>query len=335
MKRILFVCLTILLSSQMFAQGNDQNDIFSRFAKWRTSSMKRGCDSSYVQLPKQSWTLKLNGISSFSRFGIYAHDIPGHDNATLKVGSGFGFKSSVSLAYRGLELGYSTDQTNHYDKDMKFGLYSKRIGGEIQYQTFINTNSDLFTGDLPDSVIHYKNDYINRLTLNVYYVLNCKTFSYPAAITQSYIQKKSAGSFLLGASVFHNKIKPFKNGSDLAILYNPTINLVQAAIGGGYGYNFVCLNSQLLIHLSAMPMVLFTLKDRVSGAYLGIPYDENFKNTPTLTVISRASICYTIQDQLIISLNGVYNRTHSNSDSEIYVTSDGFILQFTLGWRFL
>ena len=48
---------------------------------------------------------------------------------------------------------------------------------------------------LPDGVLSVK-----TLNVNAFYVFNSRRFSYPAAFSQSYIQRRSAGSFLLAAS---------------------------------------------------------------------------------------------------------------------------------------
>lgn len=334
-KALLFGFVFLFCCTISFAQNGQNDDLPKRFANWREHSMMKGCDTTYIQLPEHAWTIKLNGILTFSDIGLQFNDIPIYDHAEMKFGSGVGFKSSFSLAYRGLELGYTIDQTNRYNRDMKLNLYNKRFGGEFQYQSYVNTNSTVKTHN-PDHTYNFRNDYTNRMTVNLYYVFNYKTFSYPAAITQAYAQKKSAGSFLLGASFFRNKIKPFEDSNDITATYNPIITINQASIGGGYGYNFVCCNSQLLFHLSAMPMLLFTIDENISGEMPnGFDSQQPSKNHITATVISRAAICYTYQDQLILGLNAIYNLTRSNSSCNINITTNGWIVQCCIGWRIL
>lgn len=335
MKKVLILELIFIFCNTLsFAQNGKTESLPKRFANWRERSMMKGCDTSYICLPEHAWTVKLNGISTFSKIGIRFNDIPNYDYAKMNIGSGVGFKSSISLAYRGLELGYTIDQTNRFNRDIKLNLYNKRFGGEFQYQSVNHTSSTIETHN-PDSIHPYPNDYINRMTVNFYYVFNYKTFSYPAAITQAYVQKKSAGSFLLGASFFRNRIKPFEDNSDIALTYNPIITINQASVGGGYGYNFVCCKSRLLFHLSAMPMVLFTISENVDGQQFE-PTSEAAKKHPiTAAVISRAAVCYTYRDRLILGLNVVYNLAQSSSSSNISLTSNGWIIQCCLGWRFL
>lgn len=334
-KALLFGLVFIMCHTFSFAQNGKTENLPKRFADWRERNLMKGCDTAYIQLPEQAWTFKLNGISTFSNLGIRFNNIPDYEYTEMEIGSGVSFKSTFALAYRGLELGYTVDQTNRYNRDMKLNLYNKRFGGEFQYQSYRLTSSIVETHN-PDSTYTFRNDYTNRMTVNFYYVFNYKTFSYPAAITQAYIQKKSAGSILLGASFFRNRIKPFEDSNDIAATYNPIITINQASIGGGYGYNFVCCDSHLLFHLSAMPMLLFTINENISGEMPnGFDSQQPNKNHITATVISRAAICYTYQDQLILGLNAIYNLTRSNSSSNINITTNGWIVQCCIGWRII
>lgn len=331
-KALLLLVIISFCCTSSFGQNEESVTLVKRFANWRERSMMRGCDTAYIQLPENAWIIKLNGISTFSEFNIQLNDVLNFEHAKMKIGSGMGFKSSFSLAYRGLELGYSIDQTNRYNRDIKLNLYNKRFGGEFQYQSFRRTSSTIETTN-PDSTFNFKNDYTNRMTINFYYVFNYKTFSYPAAITQAFIQKKSAGSFLLGASFFRNKIKLFQDGSGQASFHDPIITLNQASIGGGYGYNFVCCESRLLFHISAMPMLLFSINENISSELSEIHIVSKRRIPITANVISRAAICYTYQDRLILSLNAIYNLTRSTSNIEIDLTSNGWIIQCCIGWR--
>ena len=67
------------------------------------------------------------------------------------------------------------------------------------------------------------------LNLNFYYAFNYCKSSFPAAFSQSYIQKRSAGSWMIGASFDGSKTK----------VKGMTIRLNELALGAGYGYNLV------------------------------------------------------------------------------------------------
>ena len=82
------------------------------------------------------------------------------------------------------------------DYELNFNSYGRRFGFDVIYQDAHN-----FTGwhdhegmdriELPEGMLKVK-----TLNLNAFYVFNSRRFSYPAAFSQSYIQRRSAGSFL-------------------------------------------------------------------------------------------------------------------------------------------
>jgi hypothetical protein len=86
-----------------------------------------------------------------------------------------------------------------------------------------------------------------------YYVFNHRRFSYPAAFTQSYIQRRSAGSWLAGISYQGGTIE---TTDDLKARSPKSpdiqIRIGHIGIGGGYGYNLV-LGQKWLLHLSILP----------------------------------------------------------------------------------
>ena len=84
----------------------------------------------------------------------------------------------------------------------------------------------------------------NALNLNFYYAFNSRRFSFPAAFSQSYVQKRSAGSWMIGASFDGSKTE----------MKDMTIRLNEFAVGGGYAYNLV-VHRHWLFHLSALPTV--------------------------------------------------------------------------------
>jgi hypothetical protein len=94
--------------------------------------------------------------------------------------------------------------------------------------------------ELPDGMLH-----VQTLNLNTYYAFNNRRFSYPAAFSQSYIQRRSAGSFLLAASGMWQQAT---FDWELGLKFKMT----DIGIGAGYGYNYVPHQGWLL-HISALP----------------------------------------------------------------------------------
>lgn len=83
------------------------------------------------------------------------------------------------------------------------------------------------------------------IDVDSYYVFNNKHFSYPAAINQGFIQKRSSGSAFLAAAL---------HVTNQESTQNPRINYhsYNLSLGVGYGYNLV-LPHQWLVHASFIP----------------------------------------------------------------------------------
>ena len=91
--------------------------------------------------------------------------------------------------------------------------------------------------------------HVKTLNVNAYYAFNNRRFSYPAAFSQSYIQRRSAGSFLLAASGMWQDVNLGDQSSGVEEL---KLKMTNIGIGAGYGYNFVPYKGWLL-HISALP----------------------------------------------------------------------------------
>ena len=211
-------------------------------------------DTSYVVRPEGRLTLKfrlnqtgndfhakgtMNGISSKA-------DLSTSHKTTMSIGA----------SYRGISASLAINPAKmkgiYKDYELNLNYYSNRITLDFSYQ-----RSKTLAGDT------YRDDNLQRLesgdvTLKVvnlagYYIFNNSKFSYSAAFTQSYIQRRSAGSWLAGISYQGDKIKT----TDELKAKNPnapdvSIELGHIGIGGGYGYNWV-LGKKWLIHFSMLP----------------------------------------------------------------------------------
>ena len=89
----------------------------------------------------------------------------------------------------------------------------------------------------------------NAFQARLCYAVNGKRFSFPAAMNQSYIQKRSAGSLLIGvnAMAMGASSKP-DGGWTMSDLDLDNINI---GVGLGYGYNLVPFE-RMLIHASLL-----------------------------------------------------------------------------------
>ena len=229
-------------------------------------------DTNYVVRPEGKLTLKarLNQTGNTIHSKGTVNDI--YSKADLETSH----KTTISIAgsYRGISLGIAINPAKisgaYKDYEFNLNFYSSRLSLDASYQ-----RSTTLTGDIERNGTHQlENGDLTMKVLNLagYYTFNHRHFSFPAAFTQSYIQLRSAGSWLAGFSYQGGTIKT----TDELQARNPNapdvrIDVGHFGIGGGYGYNLV-LGKKWLLHFSFLPTVVvynrnkFTVNDEIKRA---------------------------------------------------------------------
>lgn len=211
-------------------------------------------DTNYVTRPEGKLTLKFR----LNQTGNSIHAKGTVNNIYSKADLQTSHKTTVAVAaiYRGLSLGLAINpaKLSGAYKDYEFNLnyYSTRISLDASYQ-----RASTLTGDIERNggIQQMENGDVTMKILNLagYYTFNHRRFSFPAAFNQSYIQHRSAGSWLAGFSYQGGSIET----SDELKKKNPNapdvrIQVGHIGIGGGYGYNLV-LGKRWLMHFSMLP----------------------------------------------------------------------------------
>ena len=211
-------------------------------------------DTNYVVRPVGRLTLKARVNQTGNSFhakgtvnGIYSKaDLSTSHKTTFSLGA----------IYRGIGVGLAINPAKWKGlyKDYEFNLnyYSSKISLDFSYQ-----RSESLAGDIQrdDNFLKMESDDVTMKVINLagYYTFNHRRFSFPAAFTQSYVQRRSAGSWLAGISYQGGSIKT----TDKLKERNPNapdtrINIGHVGIGGGYGYNWV-IGKKWLLHFSMLP----------------------------------------------------------------------------------
>lgn len=252
------------LAGSVFAGPIDAlNRVLDSFDKWELSTL----DTDYVTLPSEWWRLGVQGIWSNTNINLREYTVlygmQGNLDSDTKM------KFGLQGAFRGWGVSYTWDVDSR-DWNLGLSYFGNAFGIE-----FVNSRTKSLCGDIDAYVWKITEEYgflPNQDEINVsrkdvrhhnilvdgYYAFDSEHFSFPAAMDQSHLQKKSAGSFLLGASYVFSEFA-FRERSDIyemSELERTTIS--EVALGAGYGHNFVYKmleNSQFLIHFSAIPMV--------------------------------------------------------------------------------
>ena len=281
MKRCLLMAVAALTAmSQLNAQGLWR--VVKRADSLLTARYRRGnVDTAYVVRPATNWTLtaRLNMSATLLEMEGKQDGTP----FTSKMQADYKTTFSVGVNYLGVAVSLSLNPAKllgkYKDFEVNLSSYGRRWGFDVGYQDARN-----FTGwyqdegepriELPPEVLTMK-----ALNANAYYVLNHRRFSYPAAFSQSYIQRRSAGSFLLGLSGLHMQAETSGTLESL-------LKMTNIGLGAGYGYNWVPWRNWLF-HLSVLPTLTVFSHTSLTVSDDRIPLDYHF---PEVIVTSRAAI---------------------------------------------
>ncbi len=210
-------------------------------------------DTAFIGRPKARLTLK--GRVNVSGNSIHARGTVNDIYSKAHLRTSRKLTLAIAANYRGLSAGLALNPASIFGKkkdyELNVNFYSNRLSLDASYH-----NSHTLSGDIErNGMSHLEEGYADMKVVNLaaYYTFNHRRFSYPAAFTQSYIQRRSAGSWLAGVSFQGGTIK--NSESAPATLPQMRIEADNLGIGAGYGYNFV-LGQKWLIHLSALPTVV-------------------------------------------------------------------------------
>ena len=279
-------------------------------------------DTNYVARPEGRLTLKVR----MNQTGNSFHAKGTLNGVSSKADLSTSHKTTFSVAaiYRGLGLGVAINPAKWKGayKDYEFNLnyYSSRISLDFSYQ-----RSESLAGDLwfDDRLEHLESGDVTLKIVNLagYYAFNHRHFSFPAAFTQSYIQRRSAGSFLAGISYQGGSI----DTNDELRARKPDaldarIEVGHLGIGGGYGYNLV-LGRKWLLHLSLLPTLVVYNRNKMtvrSGEerLLGKDGKQNQSRHMRFNMIfnERAAIVHNFTSRYFASITFVMNNSVFDDD---------------------
>ena len=294
------VASLLVVANCLFMPLSAQN-IFHRIDSVLAQNYHKGnIDTTYITRPKTKWTINARYNLSGAKIESEGIDLGQHFKSEMTAD----YKSTISVgvSYLGFSLNMSLNPAKmmgkYKDYELNINSYGKRFGWDFIYQDAHN-----FTGwhdhegmeriELPADMLSVK-----TLNLNAYYAFNSRRFSYPAAFSQSYIQRRSAGSFLLAASGMGQHAKlDWEQYMDL--------KMVNVGIGAGYGYNYVPSQGWLL-HISALPTFMVYSHTSMSFGDTRVPLHYHF---PEVIITGRGAIVRHTGN-MFYGLSMVYNFTN-------------------------
>lgn len=334
---------------------------FYRSGQWVDNFLLHKMDTDYIGLPEHSWriaftcgmlginsalhsTSTVEGLSNPLTLSLYNRTTPSVD---------LGFNAD----YRGFGFGYSWDALRAYDQRLSFSFGSKSAGIDFAYQTSTNINTRLAVNNtLVPSITSNNAVTITNANLNVWYALNASHYSHHAAVKQTYIQRKSAGSLLLHLSYMSSRIG-FSDTVIVAEAGRPTFSALmsdvtkmttrQVAVGIGYGINYTPNHGKVLLHASAAAMLVcysvnhisYYLPDSIRTGLPGEPmYMLKSAQPVHVTGNVRAAVSWEINRWAHLALwatgdNIRFYSEKTSNQNELFLSNWNWKVQLILGVR--
>lgn len=303
MKKTALFLLMLLAGIAAFAQSKREMMRERVDSVLRKNYEKGNFDTLYMARPDSKLTLKLRG--NLSGNYISGKNTMDGNNFRTKLNTDARATLSAAVTYYGVTAGLALNPARlagkNRDWELNLNAYGNRFGLEANYQ-----DSETLSGDIHhnDGSFHlYRGDLkLSLVTVTGYYAFNHRHFSYPAAFTQSYIQKRSAGSWLVGLTFQGGRIKSTEDAP--AEVSDTRLSMLTFAVGGGYGYNLVA--GKWLFHVSSQPC-LIVLSDNDTKLN-GVKRDED-THFPEMIINNRAAIVYNINKKYFAGSTFLFNTT--------------------------
>ena len=253
---LLIACYCCTPARAQEPTGSDPASAVIGIAAHAVEWMGPDFDSTYINDRSKDFMVRVYTSSSFNQFKIgsksLATDAVYKTNDNLDLGLGFNYKFlGISVSFK---MPFTNNGEDKYGKTKGFDLsttvYSRRLTVDI---------SALFAHGLyldNNGAVNYQNNdgYLVRpdlrtqhIGVNGQYIFNYKKFSYRGAFVGTEVQKKSAGSIIIGGMAYYNHAKAdsallpsILTDAEFAKEHDFTrLGTVCLAINAGYGYTFV------------------------------------------------------------------------------------------------
>lgn len=305
-----------------------------------------GVDTNYLALPKYGWKVPLSVNFAGIHCKVEGHELPVFSDVSSSIRSSLNGHASIGIGYRSLSFKYSWDLSHNYSRDVNFSLLDNPYGIEIRSHVTDGFHGHLDASSTEGDMDIRKGDLRLKATLiNAYVAFNSKHYSLPAAMDQSLIQRRSAGSVTAHVLFLSSELTANNQALLERLSGLKRIEVYQAAAGIGYGYNYTPNQGRLLLHLSAAPLLVFFTKNFMTAS-IPLPIDEEevlelelnsevkTKHKYFLTAIMRASAFYNINDHFYLGATALLNNIRFDSEEDVKLQMKDWIVNAQFGIRF-
>ena len=224
-------------------------------------------DTTYIEPQRYNFTVMLQETNTVERYTLRnksGQEVTFSPRSVFKLGPYFG--------YRWLFLGYTFDlkhlSSSKRKTELDMSIYAPQLGFDVFYRDLgnkyqlkrVKMGGGVDTSPLHDASFEGLTGKISGF--NIYYIFNHHKFSYPAAFSQSTIQRRSAGSAMAGFGYMRHSLNIDWNEFnelvalrlnepspmvhvDSTLLFN-RVRYTDISFSGGYGYNWVFARNCLL-----------------------------------------------------------------------------------------
>lgn len=263
-------------------------------------------DTAYIAPPKYYYTFMMQQSANFEQYTIRS---TGDKKQILRFAPDNSYRLGAYFGWRGLFLGASVNMDD---------LFSKRNGANKKTEYFINLYGDKLGADFffrrtgndfkirhADGFFHNNvaHDFkgtdfaglnVRAVGFNVYYVFNNDHFSYPAAYSQSTVQKISRGTLVAGVSWsrhhldFNHQRLPEEIYVELSDdLKFKQVKYLDFNINLGYAFNWVFADNWLL-SVALTPAIAYKTSRIITESST---YNQRY-HTINLDFITRTGLVY-------------------------------------------
>lgn len=160
---------------------------------------------------------------------------------------------------------------NAYSARWNISLGSKRVGVEFLRNVTTNMEGRILVNGVAEASNYppiRKGEWQMAFTsLSAWYALNAAHYSHNAAIKQSYLQKRTAGSLLLSVAYMSSQMTildslKYLKDETMSTLVDGVKGMItrQVSVGIGYGINYTPNRGKVLLHAAAnMQVVCYSI----------------------------------------------------------------------------
>ena len=248
-------------------------------------------DTDYIIPNYYNYTAMLQNTNFYQVYNLRGIAADGTAQS-IQMSPSPSFKIGPYFGWRWIFLGYTMD-VKHPRKagktsEFNLSLYSSMLGADLVY---IRNGGDYkikkvrgFDEGIAESVKNtdFSGMVTKTFSVNVYYVFNHRHFSYPAAFSQSTVQRKSCGSWMLGVRFDRQRmdfdylgLPPSLSKNLIEEMKVSNVDYHNYSLSGGYAYNWA-FAPKWLFSISAAPSIGYKKAhgEKVSGEALWV----NMKN---------------------------------------------------------